>query len=100
MSAHDHDHDAHGHDHGAHDHDHDHEAHDHGAHGHAPGMPDLSVVASPESPTLRRLEVTVPVARVRRAYDRAYRDIAKSARVKGFRPGKVPRPVLERMFGA
>jgi trigger factor len=92
MSAHSHDHDAHGHDHGAHDHDHEH-GHDHDG-------SDLAVVASPEGPTLRRLEVTVPLARVRRAYDRAYRDIAKNARVKGFRPGKVPRPVLERMFGA
>src|SRR5262249_54872785 len=45
-------------------------------------------------------EVTVPVARVKHAYDHAYRDIAKNARVKGFRPGKVPRAVLERMFGA
>src|SRR5262245_50740989 len=94
MSAqrHDHDHD-HGHDHG-HDHDHDHD------HGHTHDASDLEVVATEENANLRRLEVTVPVARVRRAYDRAYRDIAKNARVKGFRPGKVPRPVLERMFGS
>jgi trigger factor len=91
MSAHDHDHDAHDHDH--HDHDHDHHHHDHDA-------SDLGVVASEEGPSRRRVEVTVPLARVRRAFDRAYRDIAKNARVKGFRPGKVPRPVLERMFGA
>ncbi len=86
---------AHRHDHGP-DHGDDH-GHDHG-HGHDAG--DLEVVASEETPSLRRLEVTVPLARVRRAYDRAYRDIARNARVKGFRPGKVPRPVLERMFGA
>jgi len=79
----------HSHEHG-HDHDHDH-VHD---------TSDLAVVASEESPSLRRLEVTVPLPRVRRAYDRAYRDIAKNARIPGFRPGKVPRPVLERMFGA
>jgi trigger factor len=81
-----------------HDHDHEHD-HDHD-HGHDHDSSDLTVVASQESPSLRRLEITVPLARVRRAYDRAYRDIAKNARVKGFRPGKVPRPVLERMFGA
>jgi len=81
----------HGHDH-AHDHSDDH------SHGHEHS--DLGVVASEESPTLRRLEVTVPVASVNHAYDHAYRDIAKNARVKGFRPGKVPRAVLERMFGA
>jgi trigger factor len=61
--------------------------------------PDLAVIASEESPSLRRLDVTVPVARVQRAYERAYRDIAKNARVKGFRPGKVPRAVLERLYG-
>ncbi len=60
---------------------------------------DLAVVASHESPSLRRLDVTVPVARVQRAYERAYRNIAKNARVKGFRPGKVPRAVLERLYG-
>ncbi len=97
MSAHSHDHDhAHDHDHGAHDHDHDHGAHDH-RHDH--DSSDLDVVASEEGPSRRRIEVTVPRARVQRAYDRAYRDIAKNARVKGFRPGKVPRAVLERMFG-
>jgi trigger factor len=89
MSQHSHEH---GHDH-AHENDHDHD------HGHDRDSSDLAVVASQESPSLRRLEITVPLARVRRAYDRAYRDIAKNARVKGFRPGRVPRPVLERMFG-
>jgi len=61
---------------------------------------DLEVIATEEGPGLRRLDVTVPVARVRAAYDRAYRDIARSVRVKGFRPGKVPRSVLERLYGA
>jgi trigger factor len=66
----------------------------------APDRADLEVVVGQESPSLRRLDVTVPVARVRKAYDRAYRDIARTARVKGFRPGKVPRAVLERLYGA
>jgi len=93
MSAHPHDHDHDDHDH-HHDHDHDHgHAHDHDG-------SDLAVVTSEESPNRRRIEVTVPLARVQRAYERAYRDIAKNARIKGFRPGKVPRAVLERMIGA
>ena len=33
------------------------------------------------------------------AADRAYRDLAKQAQVKGFRRGKVPRKVLEQMYG-
>ena len=61
---------------------------------------DLAVVANEESPVLRRIEVTVAQPRVERAYDRAYRDIARNARVKGFRPGKVPRAVLEKLYGA
>jgi trigger factor len=61
---------------------------------------DLAVVANEESPSLRRLEVTVAQQRVARAYERAYRDISKNARVKGFRPGKVPRAVLEKLYGA
>jgi trigger factor len=62
--------------------------------------PELEVVATEEGPSLRRLDVTVPVARVRAAYDRAYKDNARTVRVKGFRPGKVPRAVLERLYGA
>jgi trigger factor len=93
MSAHRHDHDHHDHDHD-HGHDHDHE------HAHDPDASDLAVVATEESANRRRVEVTVPVARVRRAYERAYRDIGKNARIKGFRPGKVPRAVLEKMYGA
>ncbi len=62
-------------------------------------VPGLDVVAHEESPSLRRLEVCVPEAQVRRAFDEAYRDLGRQARVKGFRPGKVPRPVLERLYG-
>lgn len=31
--------------------------------------------------------------------DKAYRDLKKRAKVKGFRPGKAPRSVLERLYG-
>jgi trigger factor len=94
MSAHRHDH--------THDHDHDHpHDHDHGhAHDHDHDGSDLAVATSEEGANRRRLDVTVPLARVQSAYERAYRDIAKSARIKGFRPGKVPRAVLEKMYGA
>ncbi|MBW2540653.1 MAG: trigger factor [Deltaproteobacteria bacterium] len=49
---------------------------------------------------LHTIEVEVDVSRVRKAFDRAYRDLAKQVRVKGFRPGKAPRSVLERLHGA
>ena len=95
MSAQRHDH--------SHDHDHDHDHHHdngHAHHDHDHGGSDLAVVTSEEGPSRRRIDVTVPLARVQRAYERAYRDIAKNARIKGFRPGKVPRAVLEKMYGA
>lgn len=88
----------------AHDHDHDHDHHDHEhphAHPHESG-PAGGVVAeaTPESPVRQRLDIRVSAERVRREFDRAYRDLGKRVRVKGFRPGKVPRPVLQRLYGA
>jgi trigger factor len=48
----------------------------------------------------RRLEVAVPAARVSSAIDSRLRDIARSARLKGFRPGKAPLPVVRQQFGS
>ncbi len=60
----------------------------------------VRVRANAESAILHTLEVEVDTRRVKRAFDRAYRDLAKRVPVKGFRPGKVPRSVLERLYGA
>ncbi|MHB8068196.1 MAG: trigger factor [Desulfobaccales bacterium] len=43
----------------------------------------------------RKLRIEVPSAEVTQEVDRAYRNLGKEAKVKGFRPGKVPRSVLE-----
>lgn len=45
------------------------------------------------------LEIEVEPERVERYLDKAYRRLAQRTRVPGFRPGKVPRPVLERHLG-
>jgi trigger factor len=45
------------------------------------------------------ITIEIPEKVVTRELDNAYRELKKNARVKGFRPGKVPRSVLERMFG-
>jgi trigger factor len=58
----------------------------------------VRVTTNEESAVVRRLEVEVAKDRVNAAFDRAYRDLAKRAQVKGFRKGKVPRGVLEKMF--
>jgi len=96
--AHEHDADP-DHDHDHHDHDHAGHGHDHAAHGHAEAG-GVTSVATAETPVRHRIEVRVEAARVDRAFDRAYRDLSRRARVKGFRPGKVPRSVLQRLYGA
>jgi trigger factor len=50
------------------------------------------------SPIRKDLEVVVAVADVSRRLDEAYRRIGSKARLKGFRPGKVPRSVLEQYY--
>jgi len=46
----------------------------------------------------RQLEIMVPSAEVTAEFDRAYKDLGKRVKVKGFRPGKVPRSVLEMYY--
>ena len=60
----------------------------------------IRVETTEESPILTVLSVSVAAARVDKAFDRTYRNLQKQANVKGFRPGKVPRSVLERLYGA
>ncbi len=59
----------------------------------------IRVEAREESPVVHSLEVAVDVSLVQRAFERTYRELARSARVKGFRPGKAPRSVLEKLYG-
>jgi trigger factor len=66
----------------------------------APSLEGLSAVASEESSIRRRVEVSVPAKHVRKAFDRAYRQLGRQVRLRGFRPGKAPRSVLERLYGA
>jgi trigger factor len=63
-------------------------------------MTDSAVKVEMEnlSEVKRKLTIEVPSAEVTQAVDRAYRDLAKKAKVKGFRPGKVPRSVLEMYY--
>jgi trigger factor len=65
-------------------------------------MKDASIrVETIEStPILHTIEIEVDASRVCKVFDRAYRDLAKRVRVKGFRPGKAPRSVLEKLYGA
>jgi trigger factor len=60
----------------------------------------IQVETIERTPILHTIEVEVDAGRVRKVFDRAYRDLAKQVRVKGFRPGKTPRSVLEKLYGA
>ena len=44
----------------------------------------------------RRLEIEIAPENVKKELDQAYRELAKRVVIRGFRKGKVPRPVLER----
>ena len=51
------------------------------------------------SPVERKLSVAVPSQNVDKQMDLAYRSWGKKAKIKGFRPGKVPRSILQRYYG-
>jgi trigger factor len=51
------------------------------------------------SPTRVRLSVEVPFDELKPSLDKAYREIAQQVRIPGFRPGRVPPPVIDRRVG-
>ena len=50
------------------------------------------------SPVRKKLSFEIPWEEVKKALDSAYEVVGKKARIKGFRPGKTPRRVLEIYF--
>jgi trigger factor len=59
----------------------------------------MKVEVETVDPVRRRLAVEVPVEDVRSEMERAYGELGRRAQVRGFRPGRTPRQVIERMFG-
>lgn len=51
------------------------------------------------SPVLVEFAVEVPAELVRSEVDRAFKEFTKSARIRGFRPGKAPRDVIAHVYG-
>jgi trigger factor len=47
----------------------------------------------------RRMEVAVPADRISTAVEQRLKEISRTARLKGFRPGKAPLPVVRKQFG-
>ncbi len=59
----------------------------------------MQVTIEDVSAVEKKVAVEIPWPYVERKLDEAYRDLSKGVALKGFRKGKVPRPILERMFG-
>ncbi|NIO09386.1 MAG: trigger factor [Deltaproteobacteria bacterium] len=51
------------------------------------------------SPIQRKIHIEVPGQAVRDEFSRVYGALSQRAKIKGFRPGKVPRTVLEGIYG-
>ena len=58
----------------------------------------MKVTVEDRSSVKKVLHIEIPEADVKHALDEAYQTLKKTAKVKGFRPGKTPRGVLERLY--
>jgi trigger factor len=58
----------------------------------------MQVTVKDVSTVKKILHIEVPEEDVVRELDNAYKILKKKAKIKGFRPGKAPRSILERMF--
>ena len=58
----------------------------------------MKVTVEDRSSVKKVMHIEIPEADVARALDDAYQTLKKTAKVKGFRPGKTPRGVLERLY--
>lgn len=59
----------------------------------------MKVTTTPAQKSTVVLEVELPPERLQRSIDESVRHLGRRTRVPGFRPGKVPRPMLERALG-
>jgi len=59
----------------------------------------MKVSVSDVNATQKRLSVEVPADEVQAELDKQYRTLAKNVKIKGFRPGKVPRNILKVYYG-
>ena len=58
----------------------------------------MQVTVEKLSPVLIELKVEIPAQQVRSEVDKAYAGLQRTAKVKGYRPGKVPRPALASLY--
>ena len=61
-------------------------------------MSEVAIKMEEISLVKKKLSFEIPWNEVKEELDTVYRDLGKKAKIKGFRPGKVPRKVLESHF--
>lgn len=59
----------------------------------------MNVTVEELSPIKKKLTIEVAADHVAAELDKAFKKIAKTANIKGFRKGKVPQPILEQHYG-
>jgi trigger factor len=59
----------------------------------------MNVSVEETGPVERRLHIEIPTTDVDAAFEAYFREMQRAAHIKGFRPGKAPREVLEKYFG-
>lgn len=58
----------------------------------------MKVTVEDQSSVKKVMHIVIPEEKVVAEVDTAYKQLKKTAKIKGFRPGKAPRSVLERMY--
>lgn len=62
-------------------------------------LSDIKIEIADVQPCVKKLIVEIPASHVALEAEKKWRDVIKSAKVQGFRPGKAPRPILEKLYG-
>ncbi len=58
----------------------------------------MNVSVTDVNPGQKKIRVEIPASRVREEFEGKYRDLAKSVKIKGFRPGKVPKSIIQSYY--
>jgi len=59
----------------------------------------MNVSLTDISPSQKKIRVEIPESSVAKELEKKYRDLAKKAKIKGFRPGKVPLSIIKSYYG-
>ncbi len=60
---------------------------------------ELNVSVVDLSANQKKIQVEIPAEKVRKEIEVRYQNLAKTVRIKGFRPGKVPKSIIKSYFG-